>query len=265
VWQQSTATNATERDAFFAFAASHHVRAVYLAAYDIVTDTPTALETFLRAARDRCIEVELLLGDSAWVMDHAPAIAITQRAVAFAATSAAPPTALHFDVEPHSLPGWDTNIQSYSTQYLDLVAQLRTALGSSPLALRMDVAFWYDTTMVARNSMTRPLSEWVIDAVDRAVLMDYRDYVTTSTTTGATDGIVPNAMNEIVYADGVNREIVIGLETNPIPAYPQTTFYEEGMAALETAIAQTDVAYGGHASYRGMAVHDLVGCRMLRP
>ena len=90
VWQQSTVTHATERDAFVAVAASHHVRAIHLAAYDIVTDTPAALETFLRRAQANCIEVELLFGDSARVINHAPAIAIARRAVMFAATSNAP-------------------------------------------------------------------------------------------------------------------------------------------------------------------------------
>ena len=47
----------------------------------------------------------------------------------------------------------------------------------------------------------------------------------------------------------------------------QLNLAEGGKLVLhgDGSITQTDAAYSGHASYRGMAVHDLVGYRMLRP
>lgn len=65
-------------------------------------------------------------------------------------------------------------------QYLELLDATRDALAGSGLLLSADVPLWYDGAEAAFNPQLflteeKLASQHVIDLVDRAVLMDYRD------------------------------------------------------------------------------------------
>lgn len=100
---------------------------------------------------------------------------------------------------------------------------------------------------------TRPLHEWVIDAVDGVVVMDYRD------TPGQ---IVGQGQTQVQYAASVGKPVVVGLMlTSSTPTY--TTFYEEGPTALETAMALTsyalDASPATQPGWTGFAVENYAG------
>src|SRR5690606_27704940 len=105
------------------------------------------------------------------------------------------------------------------------------------------------------DGVSRPLHQWVIDAADRVVLMDYRD---------TEARIVADADAELRYASNRGKEIVVGVETMCIP--PELiTFCEEGSANMESILGRVDEQFPGHPSYRCYAVHHYEAYSRLRP
>ncbi|MFQ5342719.1 MAG: hypothetical protein ACE5F6_14345 [Anaerolineae bacterium] len=262
VWDRSVATDPAERAWFFAFAADRAIRTAYLESEWLVNHDQTALADFITAADGQGISVELLFGDAPWALtpNHGDAIALAQAGVAFAQSLSGPqPAGLHFDVEPHTLPEWSADQNGTANQYLDLLEALAGVTQGTGLRLVVDVPFWYDDRQITRAGQTRPLSEWVIDRVDRVVLMDYRDHA------DPPDGIIDHAAGELAYAASAGKQVVIGVETNCGLSPEKITFCEEGAAALEAALNQTRDTYRGSLAFAGFAVHDYDGYRLLGP
>lgn len=262
-WGSDVVDKSADRAAFFAFAASHSVRVVYVEAEGLLTGTapdPPLLASFVAEAKARCIDVQLLFGRATWLRpaEQANAVALVDKSVAFAKKHpTAAPIGVHFDVEPHGLPEWhsdvwDGNNETLVGQYLDLLAKLKTAAGAT-LELSVDIPFWYDGThQVTRAGKRRPAMELVIDAVDVTTIMDYRDVADGS------DGIVANAMAELTYGSSVGKRVVVGLETKCGLTPTSVTFCEEGAAAMETQLAAAQTSFASKSAFAGFAVHHYV-------
>jgi hypothetical protein len=256
VWTSSVATNATAQASFFQFATTKGVRAAYVSS---LGGAGASLGSFVKAAADRCIEVEWLAGDANWALtgNHAQAIAAAQQAVkANAALTGTKLTALHFDVEPYLLTQWSSDMNGTANQYLDLVEKLASVAHAAGLRLDLDVPFWWDTKAITRNGVTRPMSEWVADRADRLVLMDYTD-------TAA--GILANGKNEVAYAAKTGKQVVIGVETICGLSPTSVTFCEEGEAAMEAALKTVQATWAGQPGFMGVAVHHYGSYTQLKP
>ncbi|GGJ33075.1 hypothetical protein [Deinococcus roseus] len=237
------------KTAFYNFASSHPINNIYLEAEYNLQNRPAQLASFIQDAASRKFKVELLTGYSNWAL-----VANQPRAVAFAQSAAkfaqqypqTTGTSLHLDVEPYLLPEWTVSPQNVASQYLDMLAQVKTTLGSS-MKLTVDIPCWFDEIQVTRNSQTRPLSEWVIAAVDTTVLMDYRD---------TTQGIINSGYNEILYAGALGKKVVLGVNTkNENGLSPaSTTFYEEGTRSMEKTLSTVNSNLSLQAGYGGLAI-----------
>jgi hypothetical protein len=298
VWQTSTFTNAAEKADFFAFAATHAVNAVYLQV--ALADMPATgadlspLGRFIAEAATRCIDVELLVGDSRWALDqYRPEVLdLAIAAKHFAnALNGAKPTAFHVDIEPHGLDGvtsngvlydWDndgtggtTNQRpSMMNQFLDTLDAVRGALGGT-LRLHADVVFWLDGA-AGFNPLQRVIGgvatgaprsahELVIDAVDQVHLMAYRDLAFgagCAEVSCSANGIFDLSEAEVNYARSVGKTAVVGVETGNYG--DSISFFEEDVATMEAELAKVSGAYAGHAGFAGFAIHDLVGYRALQ-
>lgn len=232
--------------ALFDFAAARGVTALYLHAEGPVEDAPDALAELVAGARERCLDVELLFGAADWALAGEHARPLELAAAAAALPPAGKPAALHYDVEPYGLAEWDGDREAIANQYLDLLEELAAATAAGGLPLHVDVPFWFDGVVVTRGGAARPLSELVLDRVDRAVLMDYSD---------DPDAIVERAATEVAYAGAAGREIVLGVETMCGLEPESVSFCEEGGAAMEAALAHTLEAYAGAPGFAGVAVH----------
>lgn len=133
-----------------------------------------------------------------------------------------------------------------ANQLLDLLEKLAPIAKGAGLQLTVDIPFWYDSKLVTRGGVTRPLSELVQDRVDRVVLMDYRD-------TAA--AIIQGGNTEVAYGSKIGKKVVLGVETMCGLSPTSVTFCEEGRGALNAAMKQTHAAFLGQAGYGGMAVH----------
>ena len=261
VWQTSTVTGSAERTALFNFCSSHQVTTVFVESQGFIAGNSSSLGSFVQAAASQGIAVELLFGDSTWAraVNHSKAVKLAHDAVQFSkALSGSRPVGLHFDVEPYTLPEWKSAQASIAGQWVDLLTKLRAETAGSGLRLSADVPFWLDGISLTRSGTTRPLHKWVIDAVDRAVLMDYRDHA------APPDGIIDLASVEVAYGKSVGKPVLIGVETACGLSPTKITFCEEGSAKLEKAFQDARAALdpGGLA---GFAVHHYTSYRALKP
>lgn len=273
VWNSQVITDPAQRTAFFVFAVEHAVETVYVPAGALLASQPAVVAAFCQEAAGYGLGVELLLADHTWARAsrHASAIAAAQQAVAFALAQPpdARPRGLHFDVEPHTLPEWTTDYAGIAGQYVGLLESLAGVTSGTGLRLTVDIAFWYDSRELTRDGVTRKLHEWVLDHVDHAVLMDYRDFALTASGAPAPDGTIVHAQTEVAYAGTVGKKVSLGLETkcfedlvnNP----EKITFCEEGRAHLELVLEQTRQHFAGHPGFAGMVIHHYATWRALGP
>ena len=270
VWNSTVVTDEAQRTAFLEFAVEHAVDAVYLQAGALLANEPEALAAFCQAAAEYGLGVELLLADHTWARAtrHASAVAAAELAVAFALDqpAGARPRGLHFDVEPHTLPEWSSpDHTAIAGQYVDLLEALAAVTAGTGLRLTVDIPFWYDGRDLTRDGVTRKLHEWILDQVDGAVLMDYRDFALTANGTPALDGTIVHAQAEVEYAGAIGKKLLLGLETRCGLTPTKITFCEEGAAHLEVVLEQTRRHFAGHPGFAGMAVHHYATWRTLGP
>jgi len=259
VWTSTVVTNATEKANFLAFARSAGVREIYLSGPSVVGNASALASFSTDAAAQSCAEVELLFGDMSWALtaNHGKATGYASQAIkTFASINGARPVGLHFDVEPYTLPGWKTDMQGTSNQYLDLLEKLQAIATAGGVRLSVDIPFWFSGQKVSRGGQTRPLSELVQDRVDRVVLMDYRD---------TASAIISGAAPEIAYAEKIGRDVTIGVETMCGLSPTLVTFCEEGRAAMDAALKATQAAYAKSPALNGLAVHHYGSYLKLKP
>lgn len=252
VWQREVVTDPAARDALFEFALDKGVTAVFVEAQSLVGDDPEGLAAFVDAAADRCVAVDLLFGDAAWAEtdEHARVIDLARGAIAVARLTTTPPRGVHLDVEPHVLDRWDRDPGGLGAELVTLFRAVAGTLDGSGLQLSVDIPFWYDGVDVVDAGEARPLSELVQDAVDRTVLMDYRDHA------APPDGIVDHAEDELAYGAVIGRPVVVAVETLCGLEPEKVTFCEEGEAAMEAELAAAAAAFDDEPAFDGFAVHD---------
>jgi hypothetical protein len=249
-WTATIATNPTERAKFLQFADARGVRSVYMTGPEALSAGTATLGSFTAEAAKHCMQVELLFGRMEWALtaNHGAALAQAQQAVTAAAQLpvGSRPVGVQFDIEPYTLPQWSTNMNSVANQYLDLLEKLAPVVHAGGLRLTMAVPFWFDTKMVTRGGVTRPMSELVADRVDRVALMDYRDDAAS---------MVAMAQNEVNYASKIGRDVIVGAETMCGLAPQTVTFCEEGRAKLDAALTAVATGFIGQTGFAGVAVH----------
>ncbi len=121
-----------------------------------------------------------------------------------------------------------------SNQYLDLVELLRDEIEPSGMEFSLVIPFWFSDFEVTRNGKTKGLHEWVLDNVDRVVILTSRDWATglrnspdnSDSTNGRTDSIQELVKEEFSYAEDKGKKVVVMINTNPGSNYQ--TFQTEG-------------------------------------
>jgi|GEM_PF-2608002 len=264
-WDSAIITVPAEREAFFDFAAERRIDRVFAHVWAPLgtADEPEIMD-FVADAAARGIATELLAGDPLWARadHHADAIAFADAAVAVAQSVGGPdPAALHFDIEPYILSEWSTDREGLANQYLDVLEALASIAHDAGMEIVVDTPFWFDTIDVSRDGApVRPLSELVLDRVDRVVVLAFRD----------TAGLIEDfGSDEIAYAGAIGKQVILAVETQDIvnlTGEPEwVTFFEEGAAALEDALTQVRDDLNGDAGYGGLAVHHYESWAALDP
>lgn len=251
-------TNAKQK-AMLDFAAQRRVNVIFLHSQALL-NKPALLAGFIEHAASRSIKVELLFGAPEWsrTENHYMAVNMVKKASAFVAgLSGARPSGLHFDIEPHGLPDWNQNKVSLGNQLIDLYAKMKVA-NTAGLSLNADIAMGYAYVAITRNGITRSLSHWMVDTVDRTTLMAYRDYAM------GEDSITSHAEHPISYAMAKGKQTMIGVETTCNLEPAKITFCEEGYSRMESNLASVNNFFGANTGYGGLAIHDYRDFRSMR-
>lgn len=165
----------------------------------------------------------------------------------------------HFDNEPWSLPQWSTDPAGTLQQYLTLSSeyvQMRDAAGSS-MTVGADTAFILAATQFPYinntlwNGVTKPAHQHVQDIYDAVTLMDYRDFAL------GIDGIDFHAQPWLDYGDLVGKPVEIGVETSGPQSPEKVTFFDEGIAFMETELALAEAQFLPRPSFDGFTIHHL--------
>lgn len=259
-WRDSDIATSTAQQKLINFAIANGVTSVYVSAEWLMRDRPAQLAAFINLAASKNISVELLLANHEWALtaNHQKAIDQVNKANAFVRSlTGSKPVALHFDIEPHSLPGWEVNKVSYGNQVLDLYTKIKNVKDPS-LPMNMDMAMSYRTINITRAGVTKTLQQWVIDVADRTTLMAYRDYALNA------DSITYHANTPVSYAARRGKVTYVGVETTCNLDPEKITFCEEGRAGLNTELAKVYSLYAGKPGFGGTVIHDYAGYSILR-
>jgi hypothetical protein len=252
LWNDSDIGTTAKQNQVLNFAVQKKVTTIYLHSEGLLKNTPQLLAKFIAAAASRNVGVELLFGAPEWAFtqNHQIALSLMAKANAFVnSLPGAKPRGVHFDVEPHALPGWQANQTSYGNQLLDLYAKLQKAKLPG-LYLNADIAMGYSVVNITRNGKTKPLSYWLVDAVDRTTVMTYRDYAQ------GPDSIIYHGNGPVNYAASVGKRSHIGVETTCNLEPEKITFCEEGNANMEAALGSVVANYRANTGFGGVAIHD---------
>ncbi len=241
-------------EAHFELLADHAIDTVWIDAHEMLADTPELFEAYLLQAQQHCVEVEVLLGSSnSWALTahHDEVLGRIDDVVAAAGDGTPALVGVHLDVEPHALDAWDEDEAAVGAQLAQLYSSVAERLSGSGLRATADIPFWYDGVIVPdpAGGLPRPLSELAIDALDRVVVLAYRDEAEGS------DGVIALAEGEMSYATAVGGTVVVGVETKCDLEPEKLSFCEEGVGALEAALVEVRAAFDAEPSFGGVAIH----------
>lgn len=201
------------------------------------------LKAFLRNAHRLGIEVHALDGFSRFALKpwHEKVYATIRAVIDYnrRVSQDARFTGIHHDNEPYLIPYYWGGIQEeIMKDYLTLTQHsqsLVTASGLPNFVFGVDIPFWYEElnfdyevpVELTWKGVRKPVSFHIIDMVDNVGIMDYR------TKSYGADGTLVHGRDELEYAQSVNKKVLIGLETYPLPHEIFAVFRHHKEAALE--------------------------------
>ena len=159
---------------------------------------------------------------------------------------------VHLDIEPHSLSEWTSDRNGIATQWLNLLTQINTKITAhAGQTLTIDVAMSYSIAsagMVTYSGVEKLLIEHVFNIVDTVVVMTYRNHAKTCAYDGfcpLDDSIISHAklaMSAAKVAEGGDKNVYLGVETNPTLTPTKLTFGVipalKGEEAMEKALTE---------------------------
>lgn len=260
VWNDDDIGTTALQNTLIEFAVSRKINVVSIHAPGLLLNRPTILADFINRAAARQVKVELLFGDPNWMFtaNHQQALEQLTRANNFTRSlTGAKPIGVHFDIEPHALGTWDANRVSYSTQLINLYEKMQAAKLPG-LQLNVDMAMSYREVLINRNGVSKSLSHWLVDTVDRTTLMSYRDYAF------GPDSIIFHSNHPVDYAATKGKQVMVSVETTCGLIPEKVSFCEEGLTEMNAAIDSVYSNYKTNTGFGGMSLHDYRGLRQLQ-
>lgn len=260
IWHVEDVIDTAKREELLAFALEKGLNTLYIEAGS-VEDHVEAFRAFNRQAHELGMTVEALDGNSEWVRAENHVIALGKiRDIIDFNNSVTDPLerfdGIHHDNEPYTLGDWSENAEALAADYLVLAAASQSLAEANGLTYAVDIPMWYEsnelTVAIAYEGETKPLSHHIIDIVDYAAIMAYRDFAE-----GA-DGIIYHSEDEVTYAASINKKVVVGVETMGFDADDtdnpeKITFYEEGELYMNQELEKVIDYYT--EGLKGMAIH----------
>ena len=231
------------------FATSNGISALYL-------HTPPgfsrdeAYEPFITEAHSAGLDVLATGGDPSWSTDASTWSSWVDEIVDFGGFDG-----IVFDVEPHTLPQWESRRQNRLIRsYLSALQSASLQAGSLPTFTT--VPFWWDDP--AFKSKKHLLVEHVLDRTDGIIIMAYRDHAL------GIDGIVEHSQTEADLASAAGKQFTIGVETG-FAGLNKVSFFEEGAAAMEIELGLVEAAFATTPGHWGISIHHFASYATMAP
>lgn len=227
-----------------AFAQEHGLETIHVSAPWASDEGPVAtwMTDTLVALDAAGIDAGVLGGDAPWLEN--PALAVQWMT---AATHDRPVTHVQLDVEPWTLPAWQSDPQAASVQWLHMLDVVRAAMPAG-VDLAVDAPWWLTTVANPEGSGT--LFDAVLARVDRIGIVTFIDHAEGDT------GILAKSAAAVAAAEAAATPYTIGLETDTpaVAGGAEFTFHDDGADALEAEAQEVATALAGQAWFRGIAV-----------
>ncbi|MGD8780816.1 MAG: T9SS type A sorting domain-containing protein [Ignavibacteria bacterium] len=235
--------------------ADHRITVLFLGCRQAVYDNSENLRDFLSVASDSGLTIEYLDGDPSWATyNQESGFDRIQKVIEFNSNSLTEKEKIkgvHFDVEPYLLkqssgyqpPYWDIDKMTVWESYVNYMDSCQALIDNANSDLYFGIAIprWYDSQNHVGVDELKRLQE----KVDYVAIMDYNE---------KSSVIIRDAENEINNAEELSKKVWIGVETKEVS--PETvSFYEEGVAYMESQLDNVYEVYGSNPVFSGFAIH----------
>ncbi len=248
IWETDFLDDNRQGQEVLRFARKRGVRTLFLNAPAWrLEKKPETVRCFLAEAHRRKFTVHALQGEPKWIYaaERGGAVEFVEALEDFHRNQPRSLRfdALHFDVEPQSLPEWNTeSIPELARLYVDFLRWSRTRAHQVHLPLAVDVPPWYWS--IAWESRT--LLDAVLELSDEVALMAYED---------ESWRIVIDSLPAVTRAEQAGKGVWIGMSADPIHL-PARAAGRSLRKELENMRGRVEQAFPRQRSFRGTAIHD---------
>lgn len=260
VWDfYEAASNSAKITELLQFLKDHDINLLFIGTRNTLPDQPATYEELILRAHEEGIRVFSVVGRAYWALEtyHREALAEVRQVLSFNASHPSSKfDGIQYDIEPHALPEFITKRGSVSYQYIQLLKRTAKEIASSDEHLEFNAAipFWYATgdnpVMVETGGERKPLSYFILDNVDTATIMAYRD---------TAERQIRLSLAETEYAASIGKKVYIASETkspdgNTIPN--EITYFNKGLEYMNQQLNTVITYFANHAGFGGIAIHE---------
>lgn len=159
--------------------------------------------------------------------------------------------AVHLDIEPYTLPDWDSHMKEYLTSYLDNLKKIRKLIdrhnqeNNDTLKMVLDIPFWYYQKQFDIDGVN--IIDSLFEVADELVIMNY--------TKNQSDFISRGISNLSVADKHPGKTMKIGMEFQP--QVEDVTLYEKTPREFQQYISDSLKEFSKHEAFAGYAIHYL--------
>jgi len=222
-----------------------------------------ALQRVVRIAKEKGIAVDAEAGWRDWAEadQKFKPLTIVDYVVEYNKTHTTYPLrGLQYDIEPYLLSSYEKNKEFFLTNFVSLVDETATRLGTSNLRFSVVIPHFYDdqqawTPPVTHKGITQHTFSHIIDILDRRpgstiILMSYRNFAE------GDNGTIQISEVEIKEASNTahRTKVIVGQETGNVdPEY--VTFYGLSKDYYLEQLNIVQNKFKGQSGFGGVAVH----------
>lgn len=255
-WLWHTEQIQQKPDELLKFLSSQKVTTVFL---QINQDIPvTDYESFIGKAANKNISVHALGGSSSWLSGEKGKIKRTAffNWIEMYQESVEPEarfTGMHLDVEPYIKDSWKDEYAETVAAYQTVLTEGKQLTETFTMDYGLDIPFWFDNRFYDNEFGQGVLSEWLIDIADQVTIMAYRDQAE------GNNGILQLIKKDLVYAEQVEKSILIGIETLKSSEGDYLSFYQKKKSTMNHELIKIEKALVKTSSFEGFAIHSIDG------
>lgn len=259
VWDfDEAASDSAKINQLVRFLTEHEINLLFISTGRSLSDQPAEYEKLIRKAHKANIRVFALAGEGSWALEshHPKALEEIRRVLAYNASHPRNKfDGIQYDIEPYTLPAFQTDKEAVSRQYLQVLQAIKDEIArrNSHFEFNAAIPFWYATgespVLIEVNGETKPLSFHVLDIVDSVSIMSYRD---------TAEQQIRLSQVEVEYASMTGKKVYVSAETNPphessIPHY--ITYNDEDIAYMNEQFEIVVSAFQNQPGFGGIAIH----------